>query len=306
MLWAFILCRPVMPATATTSLTSGTNPSFSTSSVAFTATVASQNGAITLSVGGTVKWSANTGCSASTVSGYPGVATCTTSSLAVGFDTVVATYSGDSLHVGSSGSVTQTVNRQTPTVTVTSVNRQTPTVTVTSVNPASESYGSSTQAVVTATLAWTGNGVAPTGNLSVGSTAGGSYDPVSCSGASSPITCTATFTPIAADAPGKYEMTASYAGDTNYNGSSSALANNFSIAQQAPLVAVSAVGPATETYGSLEPAVVNATITWTGTGAAPTGGLSFASTAPGSFGVVTCDNPNGVRKAPGTLLSTYE
>src|ERR1022692_2372370 len=158
MLWAFILCRPVMPATATTSLTSGTNPSFSTSSVAFTATVASQNGAITLSVGGTVKWSANTGCSASTVSGYPGVATCTTSSLAVGFDTVVATYSGDSLHVGSSGSVTQTVNRQTPTVTVTSV------------NPASESYGSSTQAVVTATLAWTGNGVAPTGNLSVGST----------------------------------------------------------------------------------------------------------------------------------------
>ena len=276
----------------TTTLTSGTNPSFSTSSVAFTATVASQNGAITLSVGGTVNWSANTGCGASTVSGYPGVATCTTSSLAVGFDTVVATYSGDSLHVGSSGSVTQTVNRQTPTVTVTSV------------NPASESYGSSTQAVVTATLAWTGNGVAPTGNLSVGSTAGGSYDPVSCSGASSPITCTATFTPIAADAPGKYEMTASYAGDTNYNGSSSALANNFSIAQQAPLVAVSAVGPATETYGSLEPAVVNATITWTGTGAAPTGGLSLASTAPGSFGAVTCDSPN--RKAPGTLLSTYD
>src|ERR1017187_5559868 len=86
--------------------------------------------------------------------------------------------------------------------------------------------------------------------------------------------------------------------------SSSALANNFSIAQQAPLVAVSAVGPATETYGSLEPAVVNATITWTGTGAAPTGGLSLASTAPGSFGAVTCDSPN--RKAPGTLLSTYD
>ena len=83
---------------------------------------------------GTVTWSSNTGCSPSTVSGYPGIATCTTSrasSLPVGSDTVTATYSGDANHSGSMGSVIQQVTGNIAT----SIN-------VTSVAPSSEDYGS--------------------------------------------------------------------------------------------------------------------------------------------------------------------
>jgi hypothetical protein len=57
------------------------------------------------SIGGTVTWSSNTGCSPSTVSGDPGTAKCTTTTLPQGTDTITATYSGDSNHSGSSGTL---------------------------------------------------------------------------------------------------------------------------------------------------------------------------------------------------------
>ena len=113
---------------STTTVTSGLNPSTYGGSVTFTATVTSdtgdvkgrkpgKNGIRPMQPTGTVTWSANTGCAASTLSGaYPGVATCTTSSLGIGSNTVAATYSGDSSHGGSSGSVSQTVNPATATV----------------------------------------------------------------------------------------------------------------------------------------------------------------------------------------------
>ena len=50
---------------------------------------------------GTVTWSANTGCGSTQVTGSPATATCTTSSLPVGNNTITATYSGD--EEGSSG-----------------------------------------------------------------------------------------------------------------------------------------------------------------------------------------------------------
>ncbi len=67
---------------------------------------------------GTISWSANTGCADSTVSGYPGVATCTTSTLAAGTDTVTATYGGDVNHNGGSGSVSQVVTASNGNVSV--------------------------------------------------------------------------------------------------------------------------------------------------------------------------------------------
>jgi len=84
--------------------------------------------------------------------GYPGVATCTTSrasSLEVGNDTVTATYSGDANHSGSSGSVIQLITGNIAT-----------SISVTSVAPASEDYGSTVPATITALLQWVGNGVA--------------------------------------------------------------------------------------------------------------------------------------------------
>ena len=107
------------------SVTSSLNPSKYGQSVTFTATVTGdngmlkhRNGAKPMDVIGTVSWSANTGCADSTVSGYPGVATCTTSILAVGTDTVTANYGGDANHNAGSGSVSQVVNSATSSVSV--------------------------------------------------------------------------------------------------------------------------------------------------------------------------------------------
>jgi hypothetical protein len=74
-----------------------------------------------MDLGGTVTWSSNTGCAASTVSGDPGTAQCITTSLPQGSDTITATYSGDGNHSGSTATLTpnQQVNAQTPQVTVT-------------------------------------------------------------------------------------------------------------------------------------------------------------------------------------------
>jgi len=181
------------------------------------------------------------------------------------------------------------------------IGKQTPTVNVTNVSVPSEAYGSGTATTVTATLAWTGGGAAPTGGLTFGSTAGGSYGAPNCTGASSPITCTATFTPTATDALGTYTMSASYAGDSNYSPASSPQTNNFSIGKQTPTVNVTSVSPASEAYGSGTTTTVTATLAWTGGGAAPTGRLTFGSTAGGSYGAAICTGAS----SPITCTATF-
>jgi hypothetical protein len=121
--------QAVNPATADTVVTSSLNPSTYGQAVTLTATISGEYGLIRGSskgqakpqnVTGTVTWSSNTGCNVSTVaSGNPGVATCTTSSLAVGTDAITATYSGDSNHGGSTGTLSggQVVNRASQTIT---------------------------------------------------------------------------------------------------------------------------------------------------------------------------------------------
>ncbi len=168
------------------------------------------------------------------------------------------------------------------------VTQQTPTVAVTNVSIGSEAYGSGTATTVTAALSWTGNGVAPTGGLSFSSTAAGGFGPASCSGTTSPISCGAAFTPTATDAPNTYTLSANFSGDTNYGIASSTQTNNFSIAQQTPTVVVTNVSVGSEPYGSGTAAAVTATLSWTGSGVAPSGGLSFSSTAGGSFGPASC------------------
>ncbi|MGB7929055.1 MAG: Ig-like domain repeat protein, partial [Terriglobales bacterium] len=94
-------------ASTTTQVSSSTNPSVAGQSVTFTATVA----VVAPGVGtptGTVGWSSNTGCGTTAVSA--GKATCTTSSLPGGTDTVTANYNGDATHGTSNGSVSQVVN----------------------------------------------------------------------------------------------------------------------------------------------------------------------------------------------------
>jgi 6-phosphogluconolactonase (cycloisomerase 2 family) len=112
-------------------LTTGTDPSIYGQSLTFTATVNGEyglvkkrgNGALPQAkvhaqdVTGNVTWSVNTGCSPSVVSGNPGVATCTTTVLGAGANTVTAGYSGDSNHSPGSGSLGQTVNQASQTIT---------------------------------------------------------------------------------------------------------------------------------------------------------------------------------------------
>ncbi len=220
--------QAVTAATAGTAVTSGANPSAYGAAVTFTATISGEYGLVkgrngrakSHDVTGTVTWSANTGCSTTTVtSGNPGTATCTTSSLAEGSDTVTANYSGDANHSGSSGNVSQTINQATTSISVTNV------------SPNHEDYGLDAPVTITAVLSWSGSGAAPTAaNVTIGGNGNGTYGATSCGAASGDaITCTATYTPTPADVAGSYTETASFTGDANYNSSSSSQTNNFTI-----------------------------------------------------------------------------
>jgi hypothetical protein len=119
------LSQVVDLAATTTSVASSLNPSNFGQSVTFTSTVASESEAVKRSQvsrfalvvpqppTGTVAFTSNgttiTGCGAVTF-GSSGTAACTTSSLAVGTNTIVAAYSGDSNYSGSSGTFSQVVN----------------------------------------------------------------------------------------------------------------------------------------------------------------------------------------------------
>ena len=123
----------------------------------FTATIGGQYGMVKgrngkpLAVSGNVTWSSNTGCGTTAITpGTPGTATCTTSTLGGGTDTVTATYSGDANHGAGTGSASQVVNQASQTITFT-----TPA-------PASAANGTSFTVVATATsglaVAYTSSG----------------------------------------------------------------------------------------------------------------------------------------------------
>jgi sugar lactone lactonase YvrE len=158
-------------------------------SVTFTATITSDTGLLKrrvsrkkpLAFSGNVTWSANTGCAESAVSGYPATATCTTSSLGGGSDTVTATYAGDANHNEASGSVSQTVNPASQTITFTKK------------APASAAYGSAFSVAATASS-----------GLAVGYSSSGS-----CSNSG------ATYT--ISGGSGNCVVSASQAGNTNYS-----------------------------------------------------------------------------------------
>ncbi len=268
--------------TVSVALTNGTNPSAYGLPLTFTATIAGANGQLKKrsrgahpqDVTGSVTWSDNTGCGVTSVTA--GVATCTTSSLPVGASTITANYSGDSNHSPGSGSLGETVTQQTPAVAITGF------------NPASQTYGVATAITVTATLTWSGNGSAPSGSLKLSSTMGGSFaGSPSCSVSGTALTCTQTFNPLAKDPIGSYTFSASYAGDANYTSAASTQTNNFAVTQQTPNVAIT-LTPVSEAYGALSPVTVTGTLSWTGTGLAPTAPagtkvLGFTASGAGSF-----------------------
>jgi sugar lactone lactonase YvrE len=198
------LAQIVSMETTTTALTSNPNPSTSGQSVTLAATVS--GGA---SPSGTVGFIANastiSGCGSVTLSS--GVAQCITSTLPVGSDAVVATYSGDSNNAGSSGSLTQMVSSTLMATTTALVSSRNPstsgnavtfTATVSPAGPPSPS----------GTVGFTANGVTITGCATV-----------ALSTSSHTAGCTSSTLAVGTDS-----IVATYSGDSNYSGSNGALA----------------------------------------------------------------------------------
>jgi len=198
-LWA----GPASATTATTTtVTSSLNPSGLGQSVTFTATVTPTDGL------GTVEFKNGlvdiTGCAAQalTLVGASYQATCTTSSLPLGLNSITAIYSGDVLYAGS---------------TSTALSQNVLTVTTTTLHSSKNPINLGQSVTFTATVAPTdGGGTVEFKNGLVDIT-GCAAQALTLVGASYQATCTTTSLP-----PGFNHITAIYSGDTLYLGSTSA------------------------------------------------------------------------------------
>lgn len=215
-----------------------------------------------------------------------GTVVITTSSLPVGSDTITATYGGDSTNNPATGSVTQTVSKTSPTSTLTS-----------SLNPANPG----TPVTFTDTLPPSING---TVTFTSGSTVLGSSTIVN-----GVATLTTSSLPLGSD-----PITATFAGDTNNNGSVATLTQTIS--KNSPSLIVSTSGPST--YGSPVtitagvPPGANGTITLTSGGVtlgsgtvSPSGTVVVTTTAlPAGSPVITASYSGDSTNNPSTASTT--
>ena len=202
------LVQTVNQAATTTALSSSVNPSVTGQTVTYTATVTvNAPGFGTPSAADTVAFTDNgltiSGCSAVPLSG--GVAHCPTSESTAGSHSIVATSSGDTNFAGSFGSLTQTVNKANTSTQVTSstnpsiIGQQvTFTATVTIAAPGGGSLPT------TDTVSFTDNGVGMSGCSAVNLNGSGQ------------ATCSTIYLAV-----GVHNIVATYAGDPNYNASTS-------------------------------------------------------------------------------------
>jgi Big-like domain-containing protein len=188
------LTQTVLAGTISTAtvLTSSLNPSAYGQQVTFSATVSPSSGAI-----GTVTFKDGASVLGTSALGAVGVATLTTSSLAVGTHSITAEYSGDASHMSSASSVlSQTVNKASTTTTLTS-----------SENPSKS-----------------GRVVTFTANVSP-STATGTvqFFDGSSSLASAPLSGGQAAFSTSSLSGGRHSITAVYSGDGSFQGSTSAV-----------------------------------------------------------------------------------
>ena len=221
----------VSKGTTTMTLTSSLNPSTVGQSVTFTATLpTTATGTVTFMNGATALGTATLN---------NGTATVSTSTLPAGSDPITATYSGDASNNAANASLTQTVNKATPAMTLTS-----------SVNPSSINQSVTLIATlpltVTGTVTFTnGSTVIGTSNVNNGSAA-----------------VTTSTLPVGSDA-----ITATYSGDSNNNTATASLTQTVNGT------------PSTITLtSSLNPSTVNQSVTFTATvPSAATGTVTFSN-----------------------------
>jgi len=191
-----------------------------------------------------------------------GVASLSYVATTLGANTITAAYtpSNTALFETSRDTVGQvlTVNLVAPT-----------TVTVSTV---SSVYGSTTSATVSAAESGAA-GVVTGGIVTFGTSGsvGGSFNPATCT-LTVQGTCTTVYTPSGTLAAGTYtnDITASFAAVSNYTASRAA--NNLSISQQSPVLTL--LNVTTVTYPGKSNLSVS--LSWTGSGAAPTGTVTFS------------------------------
>jgi len=223
-------CAPfsVSEATTTTAVGSSVNPSTFGQSVTFTAAVTSTGGGTPT---GTVTFTDGPNV-LGVVSLSGGQAALSTSSLGAGSHSIVASYAGDNTHQSSaSTALTQTVQMASTTLGLTS-----------NINPSVYNEAVTFTALVTPKFSGSATGAV---TFKDGATVIGSAAVSSNS---------ASFTTNAL-ALGSHSITASYAGDSNFTGSSSGIVSQV----------VTKASTTTAVASSLNPAFVNQTITYTAT-----------------------------------------
>ena len=195
-----VLTQTVNKGSTTTTVTSSVNPSASGQSVTFTATVSPISPA-SGTLGGIVTFrDGTTSIGTGTLSGN--TATFTTSSLAVGSHSITAVYAGNTnFNTSTSPVLTQTVSTSSLPASSTTVSSN--------VNP------SVTGQAVTFTATVTGSGGTPTGIVTF-------RDGTTSIGTGTLSGNTATFT-TSTLAVGTHSITAVYAGNVNFNTSTSAI-----------------------------------------------------------------------------------
>ena len=219
---------------------------------------------------GTVSFTAGvnpiTCISAATVNPATGVATCVTSALPVGTDSIGASYPGDgNYNTATASAVNQVITKLSPTLTI------------------SPTTSTALNSAVTLTATLSGVSFTPTGpSGTVAFTAGGAA--ISCNSAAtvSPTTGVATCVTSALNA-GTNSIVASYPGDGNYNAATAASVNQ-TITKLGPTLSLS---PASGSVGI--PVTLTATlsgVTFTPNG--PTGTVSFST----GGNPIVCNSPS--------------
>ncbi|MGA8028721.1 MAG: alpha-amylase family glycosyl hydrolase [Bryobacteraceae bacterium] len=223
-------------ATTSVGVSASVSPSAFGQSVTFTATVRGQYGAIKRANGklhrpdptGSITWSgwptASTDCPPTALSGNPGTATCATSSLPVGSDTVTASYAGDGSHSGNSGSVGQTVNQASSGTAV-----------ISSLNPSA--YGQSVSFTANVSAVGPGAGT-PTGAVQFAIDGKNFGSPVALSSGSAASASISTLSAAT------HTVTAAYSGDTNFSSGSGSLSGGQVVNADVPSVVSASPSPA--------------------------------------------------------------
>ena len=254
-----VLPQVVTKAATTTTLTAATSSSVFGQSVAFTATVSAASPGAVTPTGSVTFMDGTTTLGTGTLAN--GTATFSTPSLAVGSHGITAVYAGDtnSNPSTSTPALAQVVNKAVTTTSVTAANPSPSTfgqaVTLTAaVAPVSPGAGTPTGSVTF--LDATTNTTLGTGTLTNGT--------ATCS--------TAVLT------AGQHHIIATYAGDANFNASSSSAAGlTQTVNQAATTASVTAAAPNPSTFGQAVTFTATVTVISPGAGT-PTGSVTFLDT----------------------------